>query len=156
MSSYAPLKLHVPEPPARPGQEPDFSYLRVGPAGVVRQPPIESRPSQTADIADALVRVLDDEGKAVGPWDPHADPELLRTGLRTMMKTRVFDARMLTAQRQKKISFYMQSLGEEAIGSAHRMALRDGDMCFPTYRQQSLLLARDDAPMVEMICQLLS
>jgi len=70
MTSYAPLKLHVPEPPARPGQEPDFSYLRLGPAGVVRQPPIESRPSQTADIADALVRVLDDDGNAVGPWDP--------------------------------------------------------------------------------------
>ena len=32
-----------------------------------------------------------------------------------MMKTRVFDARMLIAQRQKKISFYMQCLGEEAI-----------------------------------------
>ena len=68
-SSYPPLKLHVPEPLARPGQEPDFSYLRVGPAGAVRQPPIDSRPSQTADIADALVRVLDDDGNAVGSWD---------------------------------------------------------------------------------------
>jgi len=36
------------------------------------------------------------------------------------------------------------------------MAIRDDDMCFPTYRQQSLLLVRDNAPMVEMICQLLS
>jgi 2-oxoisovalerate dehydrogenase E1 component alpha subunit len=68
----------------------------------------------------------------------------------------VFDARMLIAQRQKKMSFYMMSLGEEAIGAAHAMALEPGDMNFPTYRQQSLLLARDDAPMVEMICQLLS
>jgi 2-oxoisovalerate dehydrogenase E1 component alpha subunit len=50
----------------------------------------------------------------------------------------------------------MQSLGEEAIGSAHAMTLMDGDMCFPTYRQQSLLFARDDVPMVELICQLLS
>jgi 2-oxoisovalerate dehydrogenase E1 component alpha subunit len=63
---------------------------------------------------------------------------------------------MLIAQRQKKMSFYMQSLGEEAIGTAHTMALKDGDMCFPTYRQQSLLLARDDVSMVEMICQLMS
>jgi 2-oxoisovalerate dehydrogenase E1 component alpha subunit len=63
---------------------------------------------------------------------------------------------MLVAQRQKKTSFYMQSLGEEAIGCAHEMALEHGDMNFPTYRQQSLLLAHDDAPMVEMICQLLS
>jgi 2-oxoisovalerate dehydrogenase E1 component alpha subunit len=29
-------------------------------------------------------------------------------------------------------------------------------MCFPTYRQQSLLLSRDDVPMVELICQLMS
>ena len=48
-----------------------------------------------------------------------------------MMKTRVFDARMLIAQRQKKISFYMQSLGEEAIAIAHALALEPGDMCFP-------------------------
>ncbi len=71
-----------------------------------------------------------------------------------MLKTRVFDARMLIAQRQKKMSFYMQCLGEEAIACAHAMALTDGDMCFPTYRQQGLLLARDDVSMVEMICQL--
>ena len=62
-----------------------------------------------------------------------------------MMKTRIFDARMLIAQRQKKISFYMQCLGEEAIGTAHALALEPGDMCFPTYRQQGLLLARDDS-----------
>jgi 2-oxoisovalerate dehydrogenase E1 component alpha subunit len=72
-----------------------------------------------------------------------------------MLKTRIFDARMLIAQRQKKMSFYMQSLGEEAIGTAHALALEDGDMCFPTYRQQSLLLVRD-YPMVDMICQLFS
>jgi 2-oxoisovalerate dehydrogenase E1 component alpha subunit len=73
-----------------------------------------------------------------------------------MLKTRAYDARMLIAQRQKKISFYMQCLGEEAIATAHALALQDGDMCFPTYRQQGLLLSRDDIPMVEMICQLMS
>ena len=84
------------------------------------------------------------------------DTQLLRTGLRAMMKTRAYDARMLIAQRQKKISFYMQCLGEEAIATAHALALQQGDMCFPTYRQQGLLLARDDVSMVEMICQLMS
>ena len=68
----------------------------------------------------------------------------LRKGLRAMMKTRIFDARMLIAQRQRKLSFYMQSVGEEAIGTAQAQALLPGDMCFPTYRQQSLLLSRDD------------
>jgi 2-oxoisovalerate dehydrogenase E1 component alpha subunit len=102
------------------------------------------------------VRVLDDEGHAIGPWAPQLDTDRKRWGLRAMMKTRAFDARMLIAQRQKRISFYMQCLGEEAVATAHALALEPGDMCFPTYRQQGLLLARDDVSMVEMMCQLLS
>jgi len=155
MIPYPPLELHVPEPPARPGREPDFSYLALAPAGQVRKPPLESRPVQTRDIAEALVRVLDDDGRAVGPWDPHADTELLKRGLRAMMLTRVFDARMLTAQRQRKLSFYMQCLGEEAVGIGQVLALRDDDMCFPTYRQQGILVARG-YPLVDMMCQLYS
>ena len=156
MKKRQPLRLHVPEPSARPGQHTDFSYLHLTPAGEARKPPIDTTPAQTADLADSLVRVLDDKGRALGPWAPKADAELLIRGLRAMMKTRAFDARMLIAQRQKKTSFYMQSLGEEAIATAHAMALEPGDMCFPTYRQQGLLLARDDVSMVEMICQLMS
>ncbi len=72
------------------------------------------------------------------------------------LRTRSFDARMQIAQRQKKVSFYMQCLGEEAIACAHALALHDGDMCFPTYRQQGLLLSRDDIPLVELMCQLMS
>ena len=151
-----PLRLHVPEPSGRPGHDTDFSYLPISAAGEVRRPPIDSLPAQTSDLAFTLVRVLDDDGKAVGPWVPQVDVALLKRGLRAMMKTRAFDARMLIAQRQKKMSFYMQCLGEEAIAIAHAFALSDGDMCFPTYRQQGLLLAREDVSMVEMMCQLFS
>ncbi len=42
----------------------------------------------------------------------------------------------------------------EAIATAHTLALRDGDMCFPTYRQQGILITRE-YPLVDMICQLL-
>jgi len=156
MDRQSPLRLHVPEPTGRQGQTTDFSYLQISPAGAIRRPPLEASSRDTADLANALIRVLDDDGKAVGPWDPKLTAEQLKKGLRGMLRTRIFDARMLIAQRQKKTSFYMQSLGEEAIGCAHEMALEHGDMNFPTYRQQSLLLAHDDAPMVEMICQLLS
>jgi 2-oxoisovalerate dehydrogenase E1 component alpha subunit len=127
----------------------------VSPAGTARRPPIDTRPAESGDIAEGLVRVLDDECRAVGPWDPQADPELLRRGMRAMLKTRAFDARMLTAQRQKKVSFYMQSLGEEAIGVGQALALDPADMCFPTYRQQGILVARG-ASLVEMMCQLFS
>ena len=156
MTPHTALKLHVPEPTGRPGCKTDFSYLSVSPAGAIRRPPTDTSPADTADLADSLVRVLDDDGQAVGPWAPAIHPERLRRGLRAMMKTRIFDARMLLAQRQKKLSFYMQCLGEEAIAVAHSMALQDGDMCFPTYRQQGLLLARDDISLVELICQLMS
>ncbi|MCA8002496.1 3-methyl-2-oxobutanoate dehydrogenase (2-methylpropanoyl-transferring) subunit alpha [Burkholderia metallica] len=155
MSLSEPLRLHVPEPTGRPGCKTDFSYLHLSPAGAVRRPPIDVAAADTADLARSLVRVLDDSGKAVGPWTPELDDARLIAGLRAMLKTRIFDARMMIAQRQKKISFYMLSLGEEAIGTAHAMALRHGDMCFPTYRQQSILIARD-VPLERMICQLMS
>ncbi|MBI5719569.1 MAG: 3-methyl-2-oxobutanoate dehydrogenase (2-methylpropanoyl-transferring) subunit alpha [Burkholderiales bacterium] len=152
----APLRLHVPEPSGRPGHATDFSYLRAAPAGAAPRPAVDVAPADTAELATTLVRVLDDAGRAVGPWAPEADAALLRRGLTAMLRVRAFDARMLIAQRQKKISFYMQCLGEEAIATAHALAIEPGDMCFPTYRQQGLLLARDDISMVELMCQLMS
>ena len=154
--SRGPLRLHVPEPTGRPGRETDFSYLQLAAAGAVPRPPLNVLPRDTSELAYTLIRVLDDDGRAVGPWAPALDVDRLRAGLRAMLKTRAFDARMLIAQRQKKISFYMQCLGEEAIAVAHALALEPGDMNFPTYRQQGLLLARDDISMVELMCQLLS
>jgi 2-oxoisovalerate dehydrogenase E1 component alpha subunit len=72
-----------------------------------------------------------------------------------MMKTRVFDTRMQLAQRQKKASFYMQCLGEEAIAVAHGLALGADDMLFSSYRQQGYLIVRG-MPLVDMMCQILS
>ena len=152
----APLRLHVPEPTGRPGHATDFSYLHLSPAGAVPRPPLDVLPAETRDLATTLVRVLDATGRAVGPWAPQLDAEVLRGGLRAMLKTRAYDARMLIAQRQKKISFYIQCLGEEAIATAHALALQPGDMCFPTYRQPGLLLVRDDIDMVELMCQAMS
>ncbi len=152
---HPPLRLHVPEPTGRPGEDTDFSYLHLSGAGEVRRPPVDVAPVATGDLAYTLIRVLSEDGEALGPWNPQLSPDLLRKGLRAMMKTRIFDSRMLIAQRQKKMSFYIQSLGEEAIGAAHALALNVDDMCFPTYRQQSILMARD-VPLVEMICQLMS
>jgi 2-oxoisovalerate dehydrogenase E1 component alpha subunit len=151
----APLTLQVPEPPTRPGDQPDFSYLELAPAGSVGRPPVAASPAQMHDYAYSLVRVLDDDGNAVGPWTPQIDPEMLRSGMRAMLTTRAFDARMQLAQRQKKASFYMQSLGEEAIAIAQALALGPDDMFFPSYRQQGFLIVRG-MPLVEMMCQILS
>jgi 2-oxoisovalerate dehydrogenase E1 component alpha subunit len=149
------LELHVPEPDARPGDEVDFSRIAIPAAGEAPRPDISADPSTIRDLAYGLVRVLDGESRAVGPWDPKLDPETLRRMLRDMMLVRVFDDRMYRAQRQGKTSFYMKSTGEEAIAVAGAHALDREDMCFPTYRQQGLLVARD-YPLVEMMCQIYS
>ena len=149
------LSLHVPEPDARPGDEVDFSKLQIPAAGSVARPDIVAAPSDTHPLCYTLIRVLDDDGQAVGPWDPRLDPETLRRMLRDMMVVRAFDERMFRAQRQGKTSFYMKSLGEEAVAVAAAYALDREDMCFPTYRQQGLLVARN-YPLVEMMCQIYS
>ncbi|HEV2079786.1 MAG TPA: 3-methyl-2-oxobutanoate dehydrogenase (2-methylpropanoyl-transferring) subunit alpha [Allosphingosinicella sp.] len=149
------LALHVPEPDARPGDEVDFSHIAIPAAGSVARPDIAVPPAEIRDLAYTLVRVLDDDGQAVGPWDPRLDPDTLRRMLRDMMMVRVFDDRMYRAQRQGKTSFYMKATGEEAVAVAAAHALDREDMCFPTYRQQGLLIARD-YPLTEMMCQIYS
>ena len=88
------LSLRVPEPPARPGDKADFSHVQMDEAGVVARPDTSVAPSQTRDLAFRLVRVLDDDGKAVGPWDPKLDAETMRRGMKAMLLTRAFDDRM--------------------------------------------------------------
>lgn len=149
------LTLHVPEPPARPGQAHDFRELRIPPAGALPQPPAHTPEPALREFPYGLIRVLDDQGRAVGAWDPKLDPDTLRRGLRAMALTRAFDDRMLNAQRQGKTSFYMKCTGEEAVAVAQAMALDPGDMLFPSYRQQGLLIARD-WPLVDMMCQIFS
>jgi 2-oxoisovalerate dehydrogenase E1 component alpha subunit len=149
------LSLHVPEPEARPGDAVDFSRIVIPPAGGVRRPDPHAEASETHDLVKTLVRVLDEEGKAVGPWDPKLDPDTLRRILRDMMMVRVFDDRMYRAQRQGKTSFYMKSTGEEAVAVAATHALDRDDMTFPTYRQQGILVARG-YPLVQMMCQVYS
>ena len=82
MDRQSPLRLHVPEPTGRPGQATDFSYLKLSPAGDVRKPPLETSARDTADICYSLIRVLDDDGKPIGPWDPKLSAQQLKKGLR--------------------------------------------------------------------------
>src|SRR5260221_3993242 len=148
-------RLHLPHPPARPGQAPDFSYVQLSPAGAVARPDVNARARDIGSLSLDLVRVLDDAGHAVGPWHPHLDPAELQIGLRHMLLTRLFDDRMQRNQRAGKISFYIRSLGEEAVSVAQCMALRPGDMLFPSYRNQGLQIARGIA-LVDLMCQVLS
>ena len=149
------LELHVPEPPFRPGDTPDFSSLKIPPAGAAPRPDTGVKAAETHALTTALVRVLGDDGKAVGAWDPKLDADSLRKMLKDMVTVRVFDDRMYRSQRQGKTSFYMKCTGEEAMAVAAAAALDRDDMHFPTYRQQGLLVARG-YPLVEMMNQIYS
>src|SRR5262245_50456382 len=85
VASNAGLTFRVPEPPARPGDAPDFSSLDIPPAGSVPRPDCLTPEPELRDLPYTLIRVLDDEGRAVGDWDPQLPPETLRKALRAMM-----------------------------------------------------------------------
>ena len=155
MSDEPAPRLHVPAPAIRPGDEPDFSEVTIPRAGEVRRPAPDETPEAMRDLAFTIIRVLNRKGEAVGPWAESLDPDALLRGLRDMMLLRTYDARMMTAQRQGKTSFYMQHLGEEAIACAFQKALRQGDMNFPTYRQAGLLIA-SGYPLLKMMNQVYS
>ena len=157
------MTLSVPEPPARPGQNPDFSHLYIPSAGEVARPPIDVAPEDTHSFTTTMVRVLDDDGRATGEWVPDITDELKVRALRHMLETRAFDDQAMLLQRQGKAAFAIQSRGEEAVSVGSALAVDASspgygqglDMHFPTYRQSGLLMATGHS-LLEMTCQILS
>lgn len=90
-----------------------------------------------------LFQILKQDGslhRGVSP--PDLDQELALRIYRAMLFTRVLDERMLAAQRQGRLSFYMQSTGEEGAIVAFTAALNDADMIMAQYREQGALAYR--------------
>ena len=129
--------------------------MEIPAAGSVRRPEVDEKPEDMRDLAYTIIRVLNRDGEATGPWAAGLSDEDLQQGLKHMMTLRAYDTRMTIAQRQGKTSFYMQHLGEEAVSCAFQKVLNKGDMNFPTYRQAGLLIA-NDYPLVKMMCQIYS
>ena len=148
-------KLHIPDAPFRPGQHADYSKVRLPAAGELERPNVLVEEHRIRHLPYSMIRVLDTGHRAVGPWNPNLDADTLRRGLRFMLLTRLFDDRMMRAQRQGKLTFYVKSTGEEGFSVAQCLALRAGDMLFTTYRQPAAAITRG-APLVAMMCQCLS
>ena len=132
-------KLHVPTGSSRPGEKPDFNALNLASDGAMFRPAPECEASAAEPLARSLVRVLDDQGEASGPWLPRLTDEQLLQGLRHMMHVRAYDERMFRMQRQGQLSFYIKSTGEEAVAVA----------------QQGLLFVRG-RDVVDMMCHCIS
>ncbi|PCM45024.1 thiamine pyrophosphate-dependent dehydrogenase E1 component subunit alpha [Marinobacter sp. ANT_B65] len=73
---------------------------------------------------------------------PDIDKEKALRIYHAMITTRVLDERMLGAQRQGRLSFYMQCTGEEASIIGSTAALDDADMIMAQYREQGALAYR--------------
>ena len=143
--------IKVPDAPFRPGDEASFDSWPWKPGDFSRPDPKTCEFKDTVELAGGLVRVLGDDGLAAGEWDPRLSPEDLRNGLEHMVRLRIFDDRMMKMQRTGLLSFYMRSLGEEAVAIAQTMALQEQDWIFPTYRQPGAQFVRG-RDMVSMIC----
>lgn len=147
--------FHVPEPPFRPGDPVDYNFLDIPPPDAIPKPDETAHARDIHGLAYGLIRVLGDDHLAAGSWDPRLDDAMLLRMLRKMALLRAFDDRMFRAQRQGKTSFYIKSTGEEAVAVGAALALDLEDMCFPSYRQQGILFARD-YPLVRLINQIYS
>ncbi len=105
--------------------------------------------SHQAQLVDAqawsipTVKLLGSEGELLdGAALPQIDEALTRRILDSAVFTRVLDERMLAAQRQGRISFYMTCTGEEAAVLGAAAALKPQDMIMAQYREQAALRYR--------------
>jgi len=143
--------LNIPDAPYRPGDEASFETWPWQPGDLEMPDPKKCSSEDTVPHAAGLVRVLGEDNKASGEWNPELDADELRQGLEHMVRLRIFDDRMMKMQRTGKLSFYMRSFGEECVAIAQTMALETQDWIFPTYRQPGAQFVRG-RDMVSMIC----
>ncbi|SFG83473.1 thiamine pyrophosphate-dependent dehydrogenase E1 component subunit alpha [Neptunomonas qingdaonensis] len=88
-------------------------------------------------------RVLKQDGSLYkNAQAPEVDQPLALRIYSSMVRTRMLDERGLASQRQGRLSFYMQSTGEEATTVGFAAALDDQDMIMTQYREQGALVYR--------------
>ncbi len=98
---------------------------------------------ENGDLEIPMFQVLNDDGTVIeGAELPDIDKDTALKIYQTMQFVRVLDDRMVAAQRQGRISFYMQCLGEEAAITASAAALAQEDMIMSQYREHAALRYR--------------
>ncbi|WIX32753.1 thiamine pyrophosphate-dependent dehydrogenase E1 component subunit alpha [Salinicola sp. JS01] len=95
------------------------------------------------DIQIPVFTLLKPDGTLyAGAGQPSLERDTARRLYCAMLYTRVLDERMMVAQRQGRLSFYMQCTGEEAAVVGATAALDDADMIMAQYREQGALAYR--------------
>ena len=101
-----------------------------------------------------FMQILSDEGVVNREEEPSIPAGDLLKLYRLMVLSRQLDDRMMKLQRQGRIAFYLQSMGEEAaiLGSAY--ALEPRDWIFPAYRESAAAFLRGFT-LKDFVCQLI-
>lgn len=87
--------------------------------------------------------LLDPDGRLhQGATEPFLDRQLARKIFSDMVYTRLLDERMVSAQRQGRLSFYLTCTGEEAAVAGTIAAFSPEDMVMSQYREQLALRFR--------------
>ncbi|WP_371192970.1 thiamine pyrophosphate-dependent dehydrogenase E1 component subunit alpha [Glaciecola sp. SC05] len=90
-----------------------------------------------------MLQLVDENGKETNDSSlPDISQEMAQKILESMHYVRLLDERMIGAQRQGRISFYLACRGEEAATVASAAALSDKDMIMSQYREQGALVFR--------------
>ena len=90
-----------------------------------------------------MLQLLNENGELLkGAVAPELSQEQATRILKTMEYIRLLDERMIAAQRQGRISFYLACTGEEAATTASAAALSEHDMIMSQYREQAALAYR--------------
>ncbi|KAH0670469.1 hypothetical protein KY290_025890 [Solanum tuberosum] len=87
-------------------------------------------------------RVLDDDGYPITSDFAQIEKEVALKIYTDMVTLQTMDTIFYEAQRQGRISFYLTTVGEEAINIASAAALKTDDFIFPQYRESGVLLWR--------------
>ncbi|MGQ0620482.1 MAG: pyruvate dehydrogenase (acetyl-transferring) E1 component subunit alpha [Panacagrimonas sp.] len=93
-----------------------------------------------------LTRFLDAEGAELAPLPPFATAEELRRMYGVMVETRAIDRKAVSLQRTGQLGTYASGLGQEAIGVATGLALRNEDILIPAYRDYAAQFLRGVPP----------
>ncbi|KAK7316943.1 hypothetical protein RJT34_00779 [Clitoria ternatea] len=113
------------------------------PGGTIKFIPEMRFLSESLEERIPCYRVLDDNGQLISGNNFVQVSEEVAVKMYTDMVTlRTMDTIFYEAQRQGRISFYVTTIGEEAINVASAAALSMDDVVFPQYREAGVLLWR--------------
>jgi 2-oxoisovalerate dehydrogenase E1 component alpha subunit len=86
-------------------------------------------------------QVLNEEGTVVQPeYRERITKELTMVMYRHLIRTRTFDRKCVSLQRQGRIGTYVPYEGQEACQVGSALALNDEDWMFPTYRDHGAMM----------------